>query len=130
MIAPPKQLIPMGPPPDEFPSMLANNANSKNESKTAGRKTQGKKGWDFSGFSDFLDRTEMQLGQTKVHGGIVGGFNTTFGNYGMRGFNVGLYSNFVFNPFWSVKMEGKYVQRFNNNANTYDNDYTKYTPGH
>lgn len=127
--APPKQFIPMGPPPDEFPSMLANNANSKHESKNAGKMTKGGKGWNFNAFKEFLDRADYQLGQTKINTGIVGGLNSTFGNYGMRGFNVGLYTNFVFNPFWSVKVEGKYVQRFNNNANTYDNDYTKYTPG-
>lgn len=127
--APPREFIPYGPPPDEFPSMMANSASGKNDGKAAGKATQGKKGWNFHAFADFMDRATYQMGQTKVQTGIIGGFNTTFGNYGMRGFNVGLYTNFVFNPNWSVKMEGKYVQRFNNNTNTYDNDYTKYVPG-
>ena len=95
-------------------------------------KSKRKGGWDFRGFNDMLDKAEYQLGNTKLNTGIVGGINTTFGNYDMRGFNIGLFGLFSFadgqSP-WSLMLQARYSQYFNNRINTYSDNYTNYTPG-
>jgi hypothetical protein len=120
----------IGPMPDVSASAgndvaIASSSSLNGEKKAKKSRTGG--GFDFINFGKVLRDAQYQLGNTKVNTGLIGGINSTFGNYNLRGFQVGLFTNVMFNEHWSVMVEGKYTQRFNNKVNTYLNDYSTVT---
>jgi hypothetical protein len=120
----------IGPLPDAYASAgndvaIASNSSMNAEKKAKKSRTGG--GFDFINFGKIISDAQYQLGNTKINTGLIGGINSTFGNYNLRGFQVGLFTNVMFNEHWSVMVEGKYTQRFNNKVNTYINNYSSVT---
>jgi hypothetical protein len=113
---------PYGPPRDEYYSSAENSFFAKKNSGSSSNKG-GASVWQ--NVSQFFKNAQYQLGNTKINTGVIGGLNKTFGNYGLLGMNVGMFSDFMFSEQWGARVEAKYMHWFNQGT-TYRNDYDSY----
>lgn len=128
----PKEMVvasakaPYGPPRDEYHSSVENSmfGASARKNASANSNKSGMSVWQH--ISEYFNRAQYQLGQTKINTGVIGGLNKTFGNYGLLGMNVGMFTDFMFSETWGARLEAKYMHWFNQGT-TYRNDFNSYT---
>lgn len=108
-----------GPPRDEYHSSVESSVFAKKNTSSGSSVSV------WQSVSDYFKNAQYQLGQTKINTGVIGGLNKTFGNYGLLGVNVGLFSDFMFTEQWGARIEAKYMHWFNQGT-TYRNDYNTY----